>query len=182
MPGARTTKVWDPLVRIGHWTLAAAALLAWLSTEGWRPEWHKPAGYVAAAVVVLRIVWGFTGRRFARFDQFVRGPRATAAYAWQVARRRERRHLGHNPLGGWMAVVLMATLLALALTGWLYTTDRFWGAAWVETLHRRLAWSLVGLVALHVAGVVYTSWRQRENLVRSMLDGMKRGARGDDIA
>ena len=82
------------------------------------------------------------------------------------------------------AVRALVTLsvAALALTGWLYTTDRFWGDVTVERMHEALAWSLLGLVAIHVAGVLVASRRHRENLVRSMIDGRKRAPGEDDIA
>ncbi len=81
-----------------------------------------------------------------------------------------------------MIAALLACVAGLALTGWLYTTDAWWGDAIVERVHRALAWALLGLVVAHVAGVIFTSLRQRENLVRAMLDGRKRAASRGDIA
>jgi cytochrome b len=74
-----------------------------------------------------------------------------------------------------MIVALLATVAGVGITGWMYTLDAFWGLAWLEWTHRALAWSLVGLVALHVAGVVFSSLRHRENLIAAMLTGFKRG-------
>ena len=76
----------------------------------------------------------------------------------------------------------MACVAGLALTGWLYTTDAFWGDETVEAVHLALAWGLLGLVVVHVAGVIFTSLRHRENLVASMVHGDKRAPEGDDIA
>ncbi len=181
MSEPRHIEVWERPVRLLHGVLAAAVLLAWLTTlVGFGA--HQPAGWVALVVVVLRVVWGATGGRYARFAQFVRPPRATFAYLRALLRRREARYIGHNPLGGWMVLLLMLAVASLALTGWLYTTDRFWGDERVEQLHRAFAWGLLGLVALHVAGVAYTSWRHRENLVRAMLSGSKNAAAKDDVA
>ena len=178
---ASRIKVWDPPVRLLHWLLAAAVLMAWVTT--WTAfSAHHLAGYVALAAVLLRAGWGFIGSPYARFAQFVRAPRATLAYAVALLRGREPRFIGHNPLGGWMVLALMLVVVALALTGWLYTTDRFWGDERVEWLHLVLAWGLLGLVALHVAGVFYTSWRHRENLVRAMLSGSKIAGTKDDVA
>ena len=81
-----------------------------------------------------------------------------------------------------MVLLLMLGVMAVGLTGWLYTLDMFWGMAWLELLHRALAWGLVGLIALHVAGVVFTSLRHRENLLTAMLTGRKRPASGDEDA
>jgi len=177
--------VWDRLVRTLHWTLVASVTLAWLSTIallGAIGFTHQGAGYLALAAVLLRIVWGFGPSRYARFAQFVRGPRATLSYARALLRDREPRHLGHNPLGAWMVLALMACVIGLALTGWLYTTDRFFGDETVETVHQWLAWSLLALVGLHLGGVIFTSLKHRENLVRAMFDGKKRAPRETDIA
>ena len=161
-------------MRVLHWSLGVAIAVAWFSGEE-ELKRHEWAGYAALAVVALRSVWGFVGTRYARFSEFVRGPGAVIAYAASVARHAEPRHLGHNPLGGWMIVALLATVVGVGVTGWMYTLDAFWGLAWLEWTHRALAWSLVGLVALHVAGVVFSSLRHRENLVVAMLTGFKRG-------
>ena len=171
MPPA--VKVWDPLVRICHWTLVASVLLAWATQEGWG-AWHEWLGYTALAVVAVRIPWGFLGKASARFTDFVRSPAQSLAYARRVLSGNEERHLGHNPLGGWMIVLLLLNVLLVGLSGWLFTTDRYWGVEWVEELHEGLSNSLAVLVVLHVSGVIYTSWRQRENLVAAMLHGRKR--------
>lgn len=176
-------KVWDPLVRVLHWVLVASVAIGWFSTLGWGTAWHNAAGYAALAVVLLRLVWGLAlGGRFARFRQFLRSPRATLAYGARVLAGREPRYLGHNPLGGWMIVLLLATVAAIGITGWLYTTDAFWGDEMVERVHRTLAWALLGLIALHLAGVAFASWRHRENLVAAMLHGRKRPPADGDVA
>ena len=90
--------------------------------------------------------------------------------------------MGHNPLGGWMIVALLATALAAAISGWVYTTDAFWGVAWVERVHVFFAELLLLLAALHVAGVAFTSIRHRENLVAAMLHGKKRATDAGDAA
>jgi len=168
-----SVRVWDPLVRAAHWGLAAAVAIAWLTRHGYG-AWHEAIGYAVLAVVAVRIAWGIFGPRAARFATFVRGPSSTLAYAAQLAARRAPRHLGHNPLGAWMAVALLAAAALTGLSGWLYVTDRFWGVPWVEALHGAASNALLGLIGLHVAGVVFTSWRQRENLVAAMLHGRKR--------
>jgi cytochrome b len=168
----RQLRVWDRPVRLMHWALVLALGLSWLGTFALAGV-HQPLGYLALGLVLLRLAWGVVGSRYARFAQFVRGPRATWAYARALVQRREPLHLGHNPLGAWMVLALLAHVPALALTGWLYTTDRFWGDATVEAWHLALAWSLLALVLLHLGGVLFTSWRQRENLVRAMFTGRK---------
>ena len=166
-------QVWDPLVRVAHWGVAAGVAGAWWSLDR-AGGWHEKIGYAVAALVGLRLVWGFIGSRHARFSDFVKGWRTTAAYARRLLAGAEERYIGHNPLGGWMALALWAAVAATCFTGWLYTTDEFFGLAWLEQTHQALAWTVVALVPLHVAGVVFTSLRHRENLLRAMLTGRKR--------
>jgi len=170
-------RVWDAFVRVAHWALACCVIAAWFA----RGAPHEWLGYAALAVVLLRISWGCVGPAHARFTRFVPGPSRTAAYAKRVLARREERYLGHNPLGGWMIVALLSAVILLAASGWLATTDRFWGVAWVQDLHAWLADLLVALAALHVAGVAYSSLRHRENLVAAMLTGRKRPPAAGDV-
>jgi cytochrome b len=165
--------IWDLLVRALHWTLATSIAVAWFTRTG-SPLLHEIAGYLALTCVVIRVAWGFVGREHALFRSFLKSPGQTMTYARAVLRGREARHLGHNPLGAWMIVALLGTVMVVSLTGWLYTTDRFWGVEWVANLHDALADALLLLVALHVVGVVVTSWRHRENLVAAMFHGRKR--------
>ncbi len=167
-------KVWDRTVRLLHWVLVAAVAVAWTSTLGLGfVKTHEPAGYIALAVVAIRVIWGFCGSHYARFSQFVRGGADVLHYACELRATRERRYIGHNPLGGWMVLLLLGVIASLGLTGWLYTTDAFWGMAWLDRLHQALAWVLLGLAALHLVGVAFTSLRHRENLVAAMVSGRK---------
>ena len=170
-------KVWDAFVRLAHWTLVAWVGAAWFA----RGAPHEWLGYAALGVVVLRLAWGRLGTRYARFGQFVLGPGRTLAYARSVLERREARYLGHNPLGAWMIVALLAAVALAGVTGWLATTERYWGVEWVEELHELCADGLLGLAALHLAGVAYSSLRHRENLVRAMLTGRKAAPRPGDV-
>jgi cytochrome b len=177
-------RVWDRVVRSLHWLLVIAVVTAWISGHWpgrWFEEVHHGAGYLAGAVVLLRAAWGFVGTRHARFAQFVRGPAGTLEYARRLRRASEPRYVGHNPLGGWMVLALLATAAAASLTGVLYVTEWLWGYAWLETLHAALAWLLLLLVGGHLGGVFFTARRHRERLVRAMLDGRKRAPASDDI-
>lgn len=180
VPGRPPVQVWGLWLRATHWALAAAIAVAWFSGEALL-RLHELAGYTALALVAGRCIGGWRAGRYARFRQFVRSPAQVRRYAAEVLARRERRYLGHNPLGGWMAVALLATVAAVGVTGWMYSLDMFWGLAWVEWLHRSLAWTLVALIALHLAGVAFTSWRHRENLAAAMLSGHKRPPEPGDV-
>ena len=165
--------VWDLAVRVLHWTLVLTVAAAWLTRQS-PGRWHEWFGYATLAIVLTRTAWGFIGSRYARFADFIRSASVTAAYAGDIFSARETRFIGHNPLGGWMVVALLAMVALVGVTGWLYTTDRFWGVEWVEELHETLSNILFGFVALHILGVIFTSIRHRENLPGSMLHGRKR--------
>lgn len=168
-------RVWDPLVRSFHWGLALSFLAAWLSANAWENV-HIWAGFAAGGLIVLRVAWGFIGTPYARFSQFVHPPRHVVEYLKAVARGSEARHIGHNPAGGAMIVVLMLAMSATVVTGWLLTTDAFWGVSWMQHLHDWIAHGMIVLVGLHIAGVTLASYRHRENLVTAMIIGNKRAA------
>jgi cytochrome b len=167
-------RVWDVPVRLLHWTLAAAVVAAYLASEGSR-QVHEAAALVAVAAVTLRALWGLVGSPRARFDDFVRGPGAVLGHLRGLARGTAPRHLGHNPAGGAMAVALMAAVLATALVGVL-TVRRILPHDAGEDLHAILGNGVMVLAAFHLAGVVASSLRHRENLVRAMMTGRKRPA------
>ncbi len=170
---APLVRVWDPFVRLFHWSQVALIGAAWLTDDG--PKWlHENAGYLLAALVAARLVWGIVGSRHARFSDFVRGPRAVARYLDDLSHGRERRHLGHNPAGGAMIVALLTAVAATILTGWLQTTDMFWGSTAMEKTHEAAAILVLVLAAIHVAGVVFESLRHHENLMGAMIHGRKR--------
>ena len=187
MPLAQDAKpsigVWDVLVRVGHWSLVGGIAGAWF-VHG---KWHEWLGYSVLAVVAVRIVWGLIARdnpgntNYARFSQFVKSPAATLLYTRQIITHQEPRHIGHNPLGGWMIVALLLTISGVCVSGWLYTTDRYWGIKWVEDMHEGLAYAMLTLVALHISGVVFSSIRHGENLLAAMLHGKKRAPESGDV-
>ncbi len=173
--------VWSLPVRLAHWALAGCVIACLVLHEGGR--WHEALGYAALALALARTAGGFVARTpRLRFRAFVRGLHATLGYARALLGHAEPRHLGHNPLGGWMILALLACAALAGASGALYTTDRFWGDPVVYTLHQVAGWSLALLAPLHVAGVAFTSRRQRENLVAAMLCGRKRAPAPGDVA
>ncbi|SHL62419.1 cytochrome b/b6 domain-containing protein [Roseibium suaedae] len=172
-PAGGMVRVWDPLVRIFHWSLVALVAIAWLTGDEIQKV-HEPVGYVIVGLLAFRLVWGVIGSRFARFTSFVRGPGTTLGYLRDIASRRASRHLGHNPAGAAMIVALILVLSGTALTGYLQTTDAFWGVDWVSGLHEVLANLVLVLVGLHVLGVLVASLEHGEDLVKSMITGLKR--------
>jgi cytochrome b len=168
-------RVWDPLVRFFHWSLVAAFIIAWLSGEEAR-RLHEIAGYAIIGLVAFRLVWGFVGPAHARFSDFVYRPSTIAGFLIDTVKFRAKRYIGHNPAGGAMVIALLAMLAATCASGVMMTTDAFWGVEWVERAHEAAANLMIILVGLHLAGVFAASVEHRENLVRAMFTGSKRGA------
>lgn len=177
---ASRVQVWDPLVRILHWTLALACI-ANLSVLRDANELHEYIGYAALAAVAIRILWGVIGSQHACFGDFIPGPRRLLSYCTQLLRGREPRYLGHNPAGAVMMMMLVLLVVIASLSGWMMGTDRFWGVEWVETLHETAANLILASTVLHVMGAVVESIRHRENLILSMITGCKRAPEGSDV-
>jgi len=191
-------KVWDIAVRIFHWSLVAAFVIAYLSGEELE-RLHEIAGYVVLGLVAFRIVWGLIGPKYARFSNFIYGPAKAIEYLKGMLAGRPEHYVGHNPAGGYMIVMLLVGLL---LTGWsgieaqepaaggiasssvismAYADgweehehgegregDEFW-----EEIHEFFANFMLLLIAVHLGGVFVGSLVHRENLVRAMVTGYK---------
>ncbi|MDG4594733.1 MAG: cytochrome b/b6 domain-containing protein [Candidatus Contendobacter sp.] len=199
-PDANEIAVWDPLVRLFHWTLVIAFTLAYLSQgepfeelqDRFDGEWlqtlHVWAGYTIAGLLLFRLFWGFAGPRYARFADFVRGPRETLRYVKDVLALRAPRHLGHNPAGGAMIVILLLSLAITVIAGlMLYGADKGLGPlagllvdsgeATIHSLkevHEFFANLTLLLVVGHLVGVIWESLLHRENLAHAMITGRKR--------
>jgi cytochrome b len=170
---ADSVKVWDLFVRVFHWLLVILFAVAWYSGGIWDNP-HLAAGYFIMGLVVARIVWGFVGSQHARFSDFVYGPQAIVRYTTDMLHMRAQRYLGHNPAGGAMVIMLLATLTVICISGVMMTTDAFWGVKWVDNLHAAASNTALVLVALHIGGVIFASVEHGENLARAMITGWKR--------
>lgn len=165
--------MWDPFVRLFHWSLVTCVVLnQWILEEGEQP--HEWVGYVASGLVVARIVWGFVGTHHARFASFFPTPRRLRAHLGALLRGCWPAHEGHNPLGALMMLTLMAAVLALGLTGWMQTTDRWFGEEWLMELHEALAEGLLLAAGLHAGAALLMGRLERVQLVRAMITGYKR--------
>jgi len=180
------TKIWDPLVRLFHWTLVLSFMIAYL-TEDELQTLHVYSGYLIMGLLSIRLIWGFVGTKHARFSDFIRPPREVKVYLKELLALRATRHLGHNPAGGAMILALILSLVLTTVTGigaygaegggplagWLIGIGEVGGEA-LEEIHEFFANFTLLLVAVHVAGVVLGSLLHRENLVRAMFTGRKR--------
>lgn len=165
-------KVWDAFVRVFHWSLVAgfAANALFVDDDS---KLHQWIGYAIIALVVARIFWGFAGTRYARFSSFPASVHGSLAQLRDMLTGRRSPHVGHTPLGALMIYNLFVTLLVIGLSGYLMTTDMFWGIEWPEDLHEAaVAWAEISVV-MHIAAVVVESLRTRVNLPRAMVTGYK---------
>lgn len=183
-------RVWDLGVRAFHWSLAAAVLLALASGLASSPrlaDAHVIAGTVAAALIVFRLVWGFTGGTYARFKSFIYAPATTLSALKDLLTNRHREFLGHNPLGAIMVFGLLLVLTGLVVTGGLALGGvfkegpmapllSFASGRTAREVHELLAYLLIGMIALHVTGVIVESRRSHQNLARAMVTGCKHSA------
>ena len=166
--------VWDLPVRLGHWLMAGGFILAWATgdSESLRLV-HVFAGSAVMAVAAYRLLWGIVGSRYARFAEFVRGPRQAVAYQKSLLQARPPHYAGHNPAAGWAIVLLLALALASGASGWL--TYQEMGGEWLEELHEFLTGLMLAVVGVHLLGVLVGSLAHRENLVWAMVTGRKQG-------
>ena len=187
MKQKNSIKVWDPFVRIFHWGLLIAFAIAYVSEEEILGI-HTLAGYVVLGLLSLRLVWGFIGTRHARFSDFTYSPASIRAFIRDTLKLRARRYIGHNPAGGAMIFLLIASLLLTSITGLaiygaaeqagplaglLTNSSEFMREALEET-HEFFANFTLFLVFIHIAGVTVESFIHRENLAKSMITGYNR--------
>lgn len=112
----RIIRVWDPLLRVFHWTLVLAFFTAYLSGDE-ENTLHIWSGYLVGGLLGFRLLWGLIGGRHARFTDFVTGPRKVLHYLSSLLRGRPAHYIGHNPAGGWMVILMLATLAVVTVSG-----------------------------------------------------------------
>lgn len=177
-----TLKVWDPLIRIFHWSLVLLFIIAFASEDA--ETIHIYAGYGISCLLLFRLLWGFIGTKYARFSDFTYGKTARKAYLKSLLQGKPKHYTGHNPAGGLMVFILLGALLMQCFLGLIIVSAddkgpfadsflRLLSGGLTEGLHDFLGHALLLLVAIHVAGVIVSSLLHKENLVRAMITGKK---------
>ena len=176
--------IWDVPVRLFHWALAILAVASFVTGKvagGWM-AWHLRSGYAILALLLFRLAWGVAGGDTARFRNFLHGPRAVIDYARSLEALRPAPWVGHNPLGGWVVMLMLAVLLLQAATG-LFSDDEIATqgplasrvadavVARMTSVHKANGWVIAAVVAVHVAAIAIYQWRLKVNLAGPMVHG-----------
>jgi cytochrome b len=174
---------WDGPTRVFKWALVFVVIDGWISNKygASLPLWHKCNGYAALVLIIFRLFWGFAGGSTARFANFFAPPFKVLAYL-----RAKPKFLGHNPLGGWMVLALLALVAAMSMTG-LFSADEDrliiegplaktvsdaaidFAARW----HGHIFTALEVFIAVHLAANVIYALVHREPLIQAMVTGRK---------
>jgi len=175
MNASRSVAIWDPLVRIFHWSVATLVMLNyWLLDD----DPHEWAGYTVAALLTLRLIWGFASRHLAgahnaRFATFFPTPARIRHHLQQLRTRQFDPREGHNPLGALMILLMMLLMAVIAVSGWMQGLDAYWGEDWVQNLHSYSADALMVAAAIHVVAVLAMSRYADLPLIRTMISGRR---------
>lgn len=191
--GAPRVKVWDPFIRLFHWLLVCLLGFSWWSGEQHEMEWHRLSGYAILGLLIFRIYWGFFGSRTARFGQFLRGPKAAFAYIRTVGRASYVASPGHNPIGGWSVMLMLAALVLMVVAG-LFAVDvdglesgpladyvSFDQGRAASDFHGLMFNVLLALTALHVLAILIYLIGLRQNLIAPMIHGKRRGENAEPV-
>lgn len=166
-------KVWDPVIRFFHWSMALSFLLnSFVVEEG--ESAHEWLGYYILGLLLIRLLWGFTGPENARFRDFFPTKRNVSQYFHQLVKGGEHNPDRHNPLGGLMIIAMLLSILITGVSGWVSSLDVFFGADWLEEIHEFFADITLLLVSVHIFAVTTFSWFGKHNLISIMLTGYRK--------
>jgi len=179
-----TVKAWDPLIRVFHWSLVFFFLLAFITGDDWL-NLHVQAGYAVSLLIGFRLFWGLAGTTNARFSSFVKAPKVVLSHLRGMLSLRVSHYLGHNPVAAVMVILLLSSISLLAFSGLVMIASEAqgplagtffssWNGDWMEEIHEFLADFTLLLVFAHLAGVLFSSLLEGENLVKAMWTGRKK--------
>lgn len=182
-------RVWDIPIRLFHWILVSCFVIAWFTLDNRYLDIHIFAGYLMGGLILFRILWGFIGSPYARFHDFAFGYSEVRDYLKEVLSKRPPRFIGHNPAGSWAIYLLLVLGLLVVITGLLVFGGEeqqgplagllnFPQGRFAREFHEWLSWLMLGVVIIHLIGVLVESLMHRENLVIAMLTGFKSSAAG----
>lgn len=168
----RRILVWDVPTRVFHWLQVLSFLTAYLTAFSERlRNYHVALGYILLGLLVFRLLWGFIGTRYARFSSFLFNPKEVVAYLLMMAKGKPAYYLGHNPAGSVSVWLLLSLGIFICVTGVMALQDD--ASDLVVAMHGVSTDIMLGVIVLHLFGVLISSILHRENLVRSMFTGFK---------
>jgi len=184
-----TVYVWDVPLRLFHWALLAAVATSLFTAEFGPMSVHLISGHVVLGLLAFRLVWGFAGGRYARFANFVKGPGAVLAYTRKLKSGIGAAHPGHNPMGGWSVLAMIAALAVQTVTG-LYANDDILTEGpladtvtkatsdYLTYIHHLSSNAVYALIVLHVAAVAFYTYKG-QGIVAAMINGRLSGSDAD---
>jgi len=206
--------VWEAPVRITHWLIALSIVVLSVTgfyigypfitvsgpagqhfVMGWAKAIHGYAAYVFIAAVLTRVIWMFTGNKYARWDKFIPVRRERRHGLWPTlkfylfALRKPPGFVGHNPLAGLtytlvFGLYLLAIATGLVMRGASADVDSplRWFASWAPLfgglqiarwIHHAVMWLLLGFAVHHVYSSILMSTIEANATTESMFSGYK---------
>ena len=176
----RRILVWDAPTRVFHWLQALSFFAAYLTADSERMRnYHVALGYILLGLLVFRLLWGFVGTRYARFRSFLFNPKEIVIYLLALIKGKPPHYLGHNPAGSVSVWILLGLGIFICVTGVMALQDD--ASDIVGDLHGVATYIMLGVIGLHLVGVLISSILHRENLLRSMFTGFKSAESGQGI-
>lgn len=179
-------RVWDLPTRLFHWLMVIFVIISFatgMAGGNWM-SYHMKSGYIIFSLLIFRLCWGFWGGRYSRFVSFIRGPGAVMQYAKTLLHEDTPKHLGHNPMGGWSVMAMLAALLLQVSTG-LFANDDIatqgplygWVSKatsdWLTGIHLFNKGVILFLLALHLLAVLFYLFIKHDNLIIPMVTGRR---------
>ena len=178
--------VWDIPVRLFHWLLVLCLLGQWLTTEVLEDAMniHFYIGYFTLGLIIFRLIWGFVGTKYAKFNSFILGPNAMLSYLRSFTSKHKNFTIGHNPVGGLLLPAVLILVGLQAISG-LFTSDDIVSAGpyydsansaiqeWMQWLHHNIFDLLIALIVVHLLAIAWYRWALKHDLVTPMFTGQK---------